>query len=275
VVLEGLNLVEVRALALRETVLAVELELGSDNRVLTPAVHVKSSLGKHEGAGIRDIRAKTSAALVRAVNEGLIIVTVGGSPDLGAGISGGVVSSAGHLEETRGVDEAVGATSGVLATEGVDGVGKSIDRISVVEGLGTKSLVEESTTLEGGAVVDVGIRLDNPDELLTGVVEVELDLVGRGTNRLITGELELLNEVLVRVLSHLAALISVEEDVVDVDGGGNKGLLVSSGARLCAGGSSEGLDSPQALLKRLNVEISFLPFIRRAFPPDIIEPYLV
>jgi len=52
VVLEGLDYVKVAALTLREAVLAVELELGSDDGVLTPAVHVKSSLREDEGAGI-------------------------------------------------------------------------------------------------------------------------------------------------------------------------------------------------------------------------------
>ena len=54
VVLVGLDNVEVRTLTLGEAVLAVKLKLGSYNRVLTPAVHVKGSLGKHEGGGIRD-----------------------------------------------------------------------------------------------------------------------------------------------------------------------------------------------------------------------------
>jgi hypothetical protein len=40
VVLEGLDYVEVAALTLRETVLAVELEFGSDDGVLAPTVHV-------------------------------------------------------------------------------------------------------------------------------------------------------------------------------------------------------------------------------------------
>jgi hypothetical protein len=73
--------------------------------------------------------------------------------------------------------------------------------------------------------------LDNPDQLLTRVVEIQLDLVGRGTNRLVTSELKLFNQVLVRVLSHLAALIGVKEDIVDVKGSSNKRLLVSSGNR--------------------------------------------
>jgi len=109
----------------------------------------------------------------------------------------------------------------------MDGVGKSINGIGVVERLSTKGLVENSSSLEGRAVIDVGIGLNNPDEFLARVVEVQLDLVAGRSNRLITSELELLNEVLVGVLCHLAALISVQEDVVNVQGGSNKGLLIS------------------------------------------------
>ena len=54
VVLPRLNEVEVSSFALREAVLAVKLELGSDDWVLTPAVHVERSLGEDESAGIRD-----------------------------------------------------------------------------------------------------------------------------------------------------------------------------------------------------------------------------
>ena len=75
------------------------------------------------------------------------------------------------------------------------------------------------------------IGLDNPNKLLHGVVEVELDLVGGGTDGLITSELELGDEVLVGVLGHAAALIRVEEDIVDVEGGGNKGLIVGNRGR--------------------------------------------
>ena len=53
VVLEGLDNVEVRSFTLREAVLAIELQLGSHARVHAPAVHVKGSLGKNEGSGIR------------------------------------------------------------------------------------------------------------------------------------------------------------------------------------------------------------------------------
>lgn len=50
VVLVWLDQVEVSSEALREPVLAVELELGGDNRVLSPAVHAESSLGEHNRA---------------------------------------------------------------------------------------------------------------------------------------------------------------------------------------------------------------------------------
>ena len=50
VVLEGLHLVEVRALTLREAVLTVELELGNLNRVLTVAAdtRIEEELGEEE-----------------------------------------------------------------------------------------------------------------------------------------------------------------------------------------------------------------------------------
>ena len=56
------------------------------------------------------------------------------------------------------------------------------------------------------------------------MVEVELDLVVGGGDRLIARELELLDEVLVGLLGKPAALLSVEVDVVDVEGRGGEGL---------------------------------------------------
>jgi len=89
------------------------------------------------------------------------------------------------------------------------------------------------------------------------VVEVELDLVRRRTDRLIASELELLDEVLVRVLGHAAALVGVKEDVVDVERGGNERLVVSLGN---LGGSSsrrvKAADSPEALVNRTEVEVN-------------------
>ena len=44
---------EVGSFTLREAILAVELELGDDDRVLAPAVHVQRGLRKNESSGIR------------------------------------------------------------------------------------------------------------------------------------------------------------------------------------------------------------------------------
>jgi len=108
----------------------------------------------------------------------------------------------------------------------VKSVGKGIDGVGVVERLGTKDLEKGGVTQQRGTVIDVGIGLDDPDKLLTGVVEVELDLVGGGTDRLVASELELRDEVLMGVLCESTTLIGVEEDVVNIEGSSNQGLVV-------------------------------------------------
>jgi hypothetical protein len=71
---------------------------------------------------------------------------------------------------------------------------------------------------DGVRAGDIGVTLDNPDEFLTWVVEVELDLVGRRSDRFTASELEGFNEVFVGNLGELTTFISVEVDVVDVEG---------------------------------------------------------
>ena len=105
------------------------------------------------------------------------------------------------------------------------------------------------------------------------MVEVELDLVGRGTDRLVAGELQLLDKILMRVLSHASALISVEEDIVDVERGSNQGLVVSisnllaisvsSGGSCVANGDTlvsvltlEAVDGPEALVDGTDVNVN-------------------
>jgi len=71
------------------------------------------------------------------------------------------------------------------------------------------------------------------------VVEVQLQLVGRGGDGLTARELEDINQVLVGDLGELAALIRVEVDVVDVEGGRGKaglGDTVADGVRVRARG---------------------------------------
>jgi hypothetical protein len=142
-----------------------------------------------------------------------------------------------------------------VAAESVDGIGKSIDGIGVVEGLSAEQTAQDAAALKRRAVVDVLVGLDNPDELLARVVEVELDLVGRRTNRLITSELELLNQVLMGVLSHASALISVEEHVVDIERSSNEGLVVSRSDLLGASAVSKSRNSPQAFVDGTDVKV--------------------
>ena len=252
-VLEGLNDVKVRTLSLRDAVLAVKLELSGDNGVLTPAVEVEGSLSHDEGAGIRDSGAGDGADAIRVED------TLGSVPVLVAveDSTRGSINGTGHLENTSG-DEGVGARGLGGATESVDGRREGINGIGVVEGLGTEDLEESTGSLKGGAVINVSIGLDNPDELLARVVEVDLDLVGGRTDGLITSELELLDEVLVGVLGHLSSLVSIQEDEINVDRGGNEGLLVGSGDSegRSGGEGSQILDSPQALTNRSEINVN-------------------
>jgi hypothetical protein len=253
VVLPRLNEVEVGSFALREAVLAVKLELGSDDWVLTPAVHVERSLGEDKGAGIRDTRGTSSE--VGVVGGGGLV-----SAELPPrGVGGVNIGGTSVVEEAGGVDvRAGGGDNGVVGAEGHNGVGEGIDGVGVVEGLSTEEAVENGTRVKRRAVVDVLVGLDDPDELLNGVVEVELNLVGRGTDGLITSELELLDEVLVGVLGHTPALIGVQEDVVDIEGGGDEGLVVGGG-NLDSGGVAgivQGGHGPQALLNGADIKVN-------------------
>jgi len=144
VVLVRLDQVEVAALALREPVVAVELNLGRDDRVLAG-----EALNARDGV---------------------------------AGLQDGAVPPVGVVER-------------LLALPGANYV--------VV-------------------AADERVALDDPHELLARVVEVEADLVRAGRHGLAARELELLDQVLVGDLGEAAALIRVEVDVVDVEGGRDK-----------------------------------------------------
>jgi len=300
-----LNPREVGSFTLREAILAVELELGGDDGVLAPAVKVEGSLGEYKGAGIGNCGARVvvgeicgsgltgdavailrrRACGVRSVGvcwvgvvpcENLgaakvgLKVGVGGAVPVAREVSGDVcIKGTGILEETTSINVGIGVGRNLLRTaKGMNGVGKSVNGIGVVKGLGTKNLEEGGIASEGRAVVDVLIGLNNPDKLLHGVVEVELDLVAGRTNGLVTSELELGDEVLVGVLGHTSALISVKEHVVNVEGssydglvvrngGGHRatsGILVSSINRRTRVAGKSG-DSPQALINGTNVKV--------------------
>jgi len=253
VVLEGLDDVKVRTFSLRDSVLAVKLELSGDDGVLTPAVHVEGSLSEDECTRVRD-----KGAVVGTTGSSIKDTVVPATDVVSEGGVGGhkAIKGTGHLEDTTG-DEGLGTRGLGLTTEDGNRGRESINGIGVVERLGTHNLVQGGVTLQSIAVVNVGIGLDNPDELLAGVVEVDLDLVTGRSDRLITSVLELLNEVLVGVLGHLSALVSIQEDEVNIDRGGNKGLLVGSGDSLGnTSGIRERLNSPQALTNGSEVDVN-------------------
>jgi hypothetical protein len=119
------------------------------------------------------------------------------------------------VELDLGRHDRVGAGHALDTGHGVAGLEDgAVEPVGVVEGLG--ALVGADDALVAG---HERIALDNPNQLLGGVVEVQLDLVGGAGDRLAAGELELLDQVLVGDLGEAAALIRVEVDVVDIQGG--------------------------------------------------------
>merc|ERR1711968_308525 len=113
---------------------------------------------------------------------------------------------------------------------GLDGIRKSINGISVVERLSSK--------------------------FLTWVVEVQFDLVGRRSDRFITSELKLFEQVFVRVLGHLSTFIGIKEDVINVKRSSNKGSLVGLGNRLRTRCGSKFRYSPQTFTNRSQVKVN-------------------
>ncbi len=153
-----------------------------------------------------------------------------------------------ELEEGRDTRVAAGHTlnTGDRVTRLEHG---AVPPVRVVEGL-----------LAEPGVSDIGITrgevsaLHNPDELLARVVEVELDLVGGGSDGLATSELEHVDEVLVRDLGELAALISVEVDVVDVERGSNETSRVNARVDGVAGAGVGG-SVPHEVLEVVELEV--------------------
>ena len=62
-VLVWLDKIEVSTFALREAVLTVKLKFGSNDWVLTPAVHVEGSLGEDKDTSIRDTVSSASSGI--------------------------------------------------------------------------------------------------------------------------------------------------------------------------------------------------------------------
>jgi hypothetical protein len=117
-----------------------------------------------------------------------------------------------ELEESR--DDRVLARHALNASHGVARLEhRAVPPVREVERLLALPGVDD-----GVIARHIGVALDNPHKLLARVVEVELELVGGRGDRLTASELESLDEVLVRDLGELAALIRVEVDVVHIEG---------------------------------------------------------
>jgi hypothetical protein len=89
----------------------------------------------------------------------------------------------------------------------------AVPEVRVVEGLLAFPGVDD-----GVIARHEGITLDNPDEFLTRVVEVQLDLVGGRSDGFTSSELEGVNQVFVGHLSELTTFIGIQVDVVYVEG---------------------------------------------------------
>ena len=221
VVLVRLHAGEVASLALSEAVLAVELQLGNLNRVLALAANTRLE---------DDLREEVVGRVLK--HDRLIVA---GHADVGVEPAGAVERGASLRAETL---REVGArrTIRVTASRGAGGEAAAAERaagedvhhdalraevIRVVERLAAVDLSDESLVRRA---INERVALDNPHQLLHRVVEVQLDLVGRRRDRLSARELELLNQVLVRLLGEAAALLRVQVDVVDVQRRGRERL---------------------------------------------------
>ena len=173
--------------------------------------------------------------VLRLQGEGVHVDTNGG--DVGVVLEGlhqVEVASITLREPVVAVELDLGCHDGVLAGKALN-TGHGVARLQngAVPPVGVvKGLLSLPGSNDGVIARHEGITLHNPHKLLARVVEVQADLVGTGGHRLATGELELLDQVLVGDLGETTTLISVQVDVVDVEGGRNN----AGGGHTVAGG---------------------------------------
>ena len=228
VVLERLHDAEVASLALREAVLAVELELGNLHRVLALA------LDSREEDDLRE------QVVRRVLKHKLLVVTAG----VEVGVKPRGTTQRRALRETKarevrarrtvrrssgnheccigaGQDATALASGERAAREDVHHDALRGEVVRVVERLHAVDLLDGHQVRRA---VNVRVTLNDPHQLLHRVVEVQLDLVGRRRDGLSASELELLNQVLVRLLGEAATLLRVQVDVVNVQRRGRERL---------------------------------------------------
>ena len=93
-------------------------------------------------------------------------------------------------------------------------------QLSINNAVHTVSGAVVGPVVAGGHTQD-GVTLNDPNQLFNGMIKVQLHALAQASDGLITSELELLNEVLMRQLGEAAALVSVQEDIVNPQGGIN------------------------------------------------------
>jgi hypothetical protein len=190
------------------------------------------------------------------------------------------VASLTHLEAVVAVELQQGSHGGVVAGQALHashGVARlqhgAVPPVGVVEGL--LSLPGPN---HGVIARHEGIALHHPDQLLTGVVEVQLELVGGGGHGLTASELQGLDQVLVRHLGELAALVSVQVDVIHVEGGSHQagsGHTVADGVGV--GQSGGGVEAQVAQVVELQVDTHLVVLEgdqRQGQPRVAVEPEL-
>lgn len=216
VVLVRLHTVEVATLALREAVLAVQLQLGNLHGVLAGALdtrvqhhlgqQVVGGLGEHLVARIgRRVQPRRTHSEGRALHDAHTRQV-----------------RTGRTIASRGRHGDRGGTTDQRATgQHIHHDTLRAEVIGVVEGLAAVHLSDEVLV---GRAVHEGVTLDNPHQLLHGVVEVQLDLVAGAGDALSASELQLLDQVLVSLLGEAATLLRVQVHVVNVQGRSRQGL---------------------------------------------------
>ena len=238
VVLEGLHLVEVGALTLSEPVLAVELDLGDLHGVLALAAHtrVEDDLGEQV--------VHTRLELTRTGN----VIRVDTHKRRLSNLDTTQKGSRGRYTSRRYISvcryRIVGTTSHRTGQQTHDETLRG-EVVGVVEGLGATDRCNPGRI----RAVHERVALDDPEQLLHGVIEVQLDLVGRAGDALRARVLHLLDEVLVALLGETAALLRVEVHVVNVQRRGRERL----GGR--SPRSAGGKLSVRAVLPRLEVDV--------------------
>ncbi len=167
------------------------------------------------------------------------------------------VASLTHLEPVVTVELEQGSHHGVLAGHTFHtghGVARfqhgAVPPVGEVEGLLSLPWVHD-----GVIARHIGVTLDNPDEFLTGVIEVQLQLVGGAGDGFCTRELEGLDQVFVGDLGELTTFIRVQVDVVHVEG---RSLEVGGGHAVTDGvvvGGDLGGDVPAQVAQVVELQV--------------------